>query len=171
MTKIVNMRPVLLFFFFITPLSFSCIAQTKEYPELIASGKPITDVMIRVFKDTKSIPKDDMIYFINITKNNEGHDIAVTLAAKNTIPYLLVGRKYKIAGYSVLNETSTIIFGKDYYSFFRKSGKKQIVWIKDSYPLMDEGVIPPNFESFRWVFHYKNNAVEFIRSDNELPFE
>ena len=49
-------------------LRFCCSAQNKEYHELIAPNPIIEEAFAQVHKDTKGLPIDKMIYFVNIIK-------------------------------------------------------------------------------------------------------
>jgi hypothetical protein len=164
------MKPVLLFCFLIISLPFSGSAQDKQYPELEVTNPVINKAFAKVYTDIKGLPTDKMIHFVNIIKKDDGYEIWIALAGKDIISYMLSGKEYKIAGYNTFNEIPTIIIGKNYEKFFRKSGKKQVVWINDSYPPIEENVLLPTFETFRWVFSYKNKKLEFIQIDYEYPF-
>lgn len=87
---------------------------------------------------------------------------------------MLAGRKYKISGYSNFNSIQAIVITEDYSKFLSRTGKKQTVCIDDNYPALstydDSKIVIPTFETFRWVFSYKDKKLEFIQIDYEYPF-
>ncbi|PZR21340.1 MAG: hypothetical protein DI539_08235 [Flavobacterium psychrophilum] len=150
--------------------TFYCSAQEKKYPELKTTNPVIDEAFAKVYNDAKRLPTDKMIHFINIVKKGDSHEIWITLAGKDILPYMLSGKKYKIAGYNTFNNIPTIVIGENYQKFFSRTGKEDVVPIKDIYPPNDENVLSPTFETFRWVFTYKNKKLEFIHIDYEYPF-
>lgn len=154
---------------------FCCSAQNKEYFELVAANPIINEAFERVDIDTKGLPNNKMIYFLNILKKDKDYEIWICMAGKDILQYMLAGREYTISGYGTFNNVQTLVITENYSEFFKRTGRKQTVCIKDSYPALspndDSKILMPIFETFRWVFSYKDKKLELIKIDYEYPFE